>query len=258
MNKIVKRIGDIGLVPVVVLENAEDALPTAKALLDGGIDLMEITMRTDAALDAIRLVAIKFPQMLLGAGTVLSTKMVDDAISAGAKFIVSPGLNPSVVKYCRKLGIPITPGCVTPTEIEQALDLDLDILKFFPAGMYGGVNGCKNLYGPYRMIKFIPTGGVNLSNLANYIDKPYIHAIGGSWLCTASAISKKNYDMITDTCRKSVNILIGFNIYSPNDHEIVPNIKRAAYHLKLAGYEDCGNDIYENKTLKKRVELIVK
>lgn len=258
MNKIIKRIGNIGLVPVVVLDDVNDALPIAKALLDGGIDLMEITMRTDAALDAMRLVASEFPQMLLGAGTVLNNKMVDDAISAGSEFIVSPGLNPTVVKYCTKLKIPIIPGCVTPTEIESALMLGLDILKFFPAGMYGGVNGCKNLFGPYRMIKFIPTGGINLSNLSDYTDKPYIHAIGGSFLCPSTAILNKDFDMITDACKKSINILIGFDIDSPNDHELVPNISRAVYHLELAGYEDCVNDIYENKALNKRVELIEK
>jgi 2-dehydro-3-deoxyphosphogluconate aldolase/(4S)-4-hydroxy-2-oxoglutarate aldolase len=153
------------------------------------------------------------------------------------------------------MGVPIVPGCVTPTEIERALGLSIDILKFFPAGMYGGVNGCKNLYGPYRMVKFIPTGGVSLNNLGEYIDKPFIHAVGGSWICKQSDIINGNFAAITDSCKKSVEILIGFDIDNPAVVEKTPNMERAEYHLILSGYEKIAENTYKHKKTGKSVEL---
>ena len=254
MREIMRRIGNIGLVPVVVLDKACDAVPTARALLAGGVDVMEITMRTEAALDAMKAVKKEVPQMLLGAGTVISREMAKSAVAAGSEFIVAPGLNPEVVKCCLDMNIPVIPGCVTPTEIEQALSLGLNILKFFPAGMYGGVNGCKNLYGPYRMVKFIPTGGVSLENLEEFADKSFIHAIGGSWMCRQSDISKGNFDVITAACKKSVNILVGFDIDNPASTEETANFERADYHLSLAGYE-MKDDTYVHNEAGKSVKL---
>ncbi len=209
---VLERIGLAGLVPVVVINDAGDGEATAKALLKGGLDVMEITMRTTAGLDAIRKVRQNCPEMLVGAGTVLSVNKAKEAVDAGAQFIVAPGFNPEVVVWCIDHEIPITPGCVTPTEIEKALSFGLKILKFFPADVYGGVNGCKALYGPYQSegIKFIPTGGVDLSNLSDFVSRPFIHAVGGGFLCKTEDIAAHNFDTIADTTQKAVEILLGF------------------------------------------------
>ena len=182
---VMERIGNAGLVPVVVIEDANDAADAAKALLAADLDIMEITMRTEAGIEAIKNVRKSFPEMLVGAGTVLSVDKAKEAVAAGAQFIVTPGFNPPVVKWCVENNIPITPGCVTPTEIDMALSYGIQILKFFPADVYGGVKGCKALYGPYKVagVSFIPTGGVNNDNLPEFANQPFIHAVGGGWLC---------------------------------------------------------------------------
>ncbi len=231
MNRL-EGIGNTGLVPVVVIEKAEDVVPAAKALMDAGVNVMEITMRTDAGIQAIANVREACPDMLVGAGTILSLEKAKETVNAGAQFIVSPGFNPIVVKWCVEHDIPITPGCVTPTEIEQALSYGLKVLKFFPASIYGGVKGCKALNGPYKSadVKFIPTGGVNNDNLAEYADKSYIHAIGGGWLCNTKDISNHNFKNITDTVSKAVDILLGFElahigINGENDEESLRIVK---------------------------------
>jgi 2-dehydro-3-deoxyphosphogluconate aldolase/(4S)-4-hydroxy-2-oxoglutarate aldolase len=203
-----------GLVPVVVIENAEDAVPAAEALLAGGLDIMEITMRTEEGIQAIKNVAEACPEMLVGAGTVLTLEKCQEAVAAGAQFIVAPGFNEKIVAWCVENDVAVTPGCVTPTEIEAALAYGVHVVKFFPAGTYGGVGACKSLYGPYRSanISFIPTGGVDLSNLAEYADKPYIHAVGGSWLCKTSAIASHDFDSITAVARASIDVLLGFEL----------------------------------------------
>ena len=210
----IERIGITGLVPVVVIENADDAESTAKALLKGGIDIMEITLRTEAGLQAIKNVRKACPGMLVGAGTVLSIEKAQAAVVAGAQFIVSPGFNPKVVQWCLDNDMPITPGCVTPTEIERALSYGVTILKFFPADTFGGVKGCKALYGPYRSegIKFIPTGGIDINSLAEFVNKPFIHAIGGGFLCKTTDITSHNFKAITDTAEKAMNIFHGGSI----------------------------------------------
>lgn len=212
MNDVLKKIGDIGLVPVVVIEDAELAVPTAKALMDGGLEIMEITMRTEEGIEAIKRVKEAYPDMLIGAGTVLSIDKAKESVDAGAEFIVSPGLNPELVEWCQNKNIAITPGAVTPTEIQQALKFNLTILKFFPGNIFGGIKGCEALYGPYRMVKFIPTGGVNKENLADFANKPYIHAIGGSWLCKTADINNKSFDKITGIVKESIDILLGFEL----------------------------------------------
>lgn len=207
-----ERIGMAGLVPVVVLENADDALPAAEALLAGGLDIMEITMRTKAALECIKKVRDKFPDMLIGAGTVRSVAQASDAVKAGAEFVVTPGFDETVVKWCVDCGVAVTPGCVTPTEIEFADRYGLDILKFFPANVYGGVEALKALNGPYRNKKFIPTGGVDLSNLKDYSDKGYVFAVGGGFLCSPSAIAAKTFVKITDAVKQAIGIMMGFEL----------------------------------------------
>ncbi len=212
MNDVLKKIGDIGLVPVVVIDDINLAVPAAKALMDGGLEIMEITMRTEHGIAAIKKVKETYPDMLIGAGTVLSIEKAKESVDAGAEFIVSPGLNPELVEWCQNRDIAITPGVVTPTEIQQALKFNLTILKFFPADIYGGIKGCKALYGPYRMVKFIPTGGASKENLADFINKPYIHAVGGSWMCNTTDINAENFDKITQIVKESIDILLGFEL----------------------------------------------
>ena len=207
-----EKIGLMGLVPVVVFDRLEDALPTAKAMIDGGLPLMEITLRTEQGLPAIKAIKEVYPEILLGAGTVLSLDQAKRAVDAGASFIVSPGFNDSIANWCLDNDILITPGCVTPTEIDHALAFGINILKFFPASVYGGINGCAALYGPYRMVKFVPTGGIGLNNLSDYVDKPYIHAIGGGWLCPTKDILNKRYDQIAQTVKASIDKLLGLEL----------------------------------------------
>ena len=165
MNEVLEKIQKIGIVPVVVLNDAKDAAPLAKALCDGGLPCAEVTFRTEAAEESIRIMAEQFPQMLVGAGTVLTTEQVDRAVAAGAKFIVSPGLNPKVVKYCIEKGVPVTPGTANPSDVEQAIELGLEVVKFFPAEAAGGLNMIKSMAAPYTNMKFMPTGGINAKNI---------------------------------------------------------------------------------------------
>ena len=188
------------IVPVVVLDRAEDAVPTAKALLKGGVDTMEITFRTACAAEAIREVAVNCPEMLVGAGTVLNLDQCRLALEMGAKFIVSPGFSDEIVAYCVQNDIPVAPGCVTPTEIMAALQHGLKMVKFFPANVYGGLNAMKALSAPFVGLKFLPTGGVNTANIKEYTDAPFIHAVGGSWICPKAEIAAGNWDKITELC----------------------------------------------------------
>ena len=200
---VVERCEKCGLVPVVVIENAEDAVPTARALLKGGIDTMEITFRTAAAADAIRAVAEQVPEMLVGAGTVLNTEQCRTALEAGARFIVSPGFDAETVDFCLEREVPILPGCVTPTEIMMALKKGLKLVKFFPANVYGGLKAMKALAAPFVGIRFLPTGGVNAENISEYITAPFIAAVGGSWVCTKGDISSHQFDKITALCQQA-------------------------------------------------------
>lgn len=209
---ILARLAAAGLVPVVVLEDAKDAVPTANALLAGGVDVMEITFRTAAARDSIAAVAASCPDMLVGAGTVITLDQCKAAVEAGAKFIVSPGFNPKVVSWCVENGVAVTPGCVTPTEITAAMQLGLKVVKFFPANVYGGLNAMKALSGPFGSIKFIPTGGVNGKNVGEYISAPFIHAVGGSWVCSKADIAAGNFDKITKLASEARQAILGFEV----------------------------------------------
>lgn len=207
MNAVLEQISKIGIVPVVKIDRAEDALPLAKALCAGGLPCAEVTFRTDAAAEAIRTMTTNFPDMCVGAGTVLNAEQVDAAVAAGAKFIVSPGLNPRTVKYCIEKGVPITPGTSSPSDIEQAIELGLDVVKFFPAEQSGGLAKIKAMNAPFPMFKVMPTGGISLKNLADYAKASVIAACGGSYMVTADLIDNQKWGEITDLCKKSVAIV---------------------------------------------------
>lgn len=191
------------IVPVVVIGDVKDAVPAAEALLAGGINVMEITLRTAAALESIRTVAKECPDMVVGAGTVLNATQAKDVVDAGAKFIVSPGFDEETVKWCIEKEINVTPGCVTPTEIMAARKLGLRVVKFFPANVYGGLNAIKNLAAPFTDMQFIPTGGVNTENIAEFTASPAIFAVGGSWVCKSADIAQGNFDKITQLCKEA-------------------------------------------------------
>lgn len=202
---ILEHMKEIAVVPVVVLENADDAVNTAEALLNGGIDVMEITLRTDAALESINRVAKQCSDMIVGAGTVVNRTQCEAAIKAGAKFIVSPGFSKDVVAYCQSNNIPVLPGCVTPSEIMAAMEMGLNVVKFFPANIYGGISAMKALAAPFHQISFVPTGGVNGENIGEYLSQPFIHAVGGSWLCTKKDIKEGNFENISKLCQQAIH-----------------------------------------------------
>jgi Entner-Doudoroff aldolase len=197
----------LGIIPVVKIDDAKDAAPLAKALCEGGLPVAEVTFRTDAAEEAIRQMVQACPEMLVGAGTVLTTEQVDRAVAAGAKFIVTPGLDIEIVKYCQAKGITIFPGCTTATDYHAAYRLGLEVLKFFPAEQSGGLDKIKSMSAPFPMFKVMPTGGIGLKNLATYAASPVICACGGSYMVTADLIDNGKWDEITDLCRKSVEIV---------------------------------------------------
>ena len=207
-----ERLAASAVVPVVVLDDAKDAVATAKALLAGGVDVMEITFRTAAAADSIKAVAESCPDMCVGAGTVITLEQCKKAVDCGAKFIVSPGFDEEVVRWCVENGIAVTPGCVTPTEIMAAMKLGLNVVKFFPAGVYGGLSAMKALSGPFGGIKFIPTGGVNGQNIGEFIAAPFIHAVGGSWVCPKADIAAGNFEKITELCKQARSAALGFEV----------------------------------------------
>ena len=200
---VLERLADSIVVPVVVLDRVEDAIPTAKALAAGGVDTMEITFRTACAPEAIKAVAENCPEVLVGAGTIVNLDQCKLAVEMGAKFIVSPGFSDKVVGWCVENNIPVTPGCVTPTEIMAAMEHGLKVVKFFPANVYGGLTAMKNLSAPFVGMKFLPTGGVNTANIKEYIDAPFIHAVGGSWVCPKAEIAAGNWDKITQLCKEA-------------------------------------------------------
>ena len=208
MNEMEKRISEIGVVPVIKLNHPErDAVPMAKALIAGGVPVAEVTFRAAGAATAIKAMRENFPEMLVGAGTVLTTGQVDEAMAAGAQFIVTPGMDPDIVAYCQKVGIQIFPGCTTPTDYHTAYKFGLEVLKFFPAEQSGGIAKIKAMSAPFPMFKIMPTGGISLKNLADYVKNPVIAACGGSYMVTADLIDNGKWDEITDLCKQSVEIV---------------------------------------------------
>ena len=208
MNEIEKKVQSIGVVPVIKLNHPErDAIPLAKALIAGGVPVAEVTFRAAGAVIAIKAMRENFPEMLVGAGTVLTTEQVDEAMAAGAQFIVTPGMDADIVAYCQKVGIQIFPGCTTPTDYHTAYKFGLEVLKFFPAEQSGGIAKIKAMSAPFPMFKIMPTGGISLKNLADYVKNPVIAACGGSYMVTADLIDNGKWDEITDLCKQSVEIV---------------------------------------------------
>ena len=197
MGKIFERLRQIGLVPVITIERPEDALPLAHALLAGGVGCAEITFRTAAAAQAIHRITGEISEMLVGAGTMLTVQQVKQAVEVGAQYIVSPGFDAAVVGWCQQHNVPVIPGVATPTEINMARAREVELFKFFPAEEFGGVRMLKALYAPYPEIKFIPTGGINATNFAQYLALPNVVACGGSWIATSHMISQGQFDEIT-------------------------------------------------------------
>lgn len=206
MKTLEEQFYDFGVVPVVVLDDAEDALPLAKALIQGGLPCAEVTFRTDAAEESIRLMSTAWPEMLVGAGTVLTVEQVDRAVAAGAKFIVSPGFDPEIVDYCLERNIPVLPGCVTPSEVAQAVKRGLKTIKFFPAQQAGGLPMLKAMAAPYTMVKFMPTGGISAQNLKDYLGFDRVLCCGGSWMVKKDMIRNKEFDRIEQLTKEAVEL----------------------------------------------------
>ena len=209
MNQMIKELYSIGLIPVIKIEDPSDAVPLAKALIDGGLPAAEITFRTACAAEAIKNITEAYPEMLVGAGTVLTCEQVDAAIAAGSKFLVSPGLNPKVTSYCLSKGVPMLPGCSNPSDIEAALELGLKTVKFFPAEAAGGLKMLKAMAAPYGQLTFMPTGGINADNLLDYLKFNKIVACGGSFMVRDDLIRDKKWDEITALTRNAVKAMLG-------------------------------------------------
>ena len=209
-NNMMSELYSIGLIPVIKIENADDAVPLAKALIDGGLPAAEITFRTKCAAEAIKNITEAYPEMLVGAGTVLTTEQVDAAIAAGSKFLVSPGLNPKVTAYALSKGIPMLPGCSNPSDVEAALELGLSTVKFFPAEAAGGLKMLKAMAAPYGQLNFMPTGGINAENLLEYLKFDKIVACGGSFMVKDELVREKKWDEITALTKDAVTKMLGF------------------------------------------------
>ena len=201
MSNVSETIQKMGVVPVVVLNDAKDAAPLAKALCEGGLPCAEVTFRTDAAEESIRIMTTEYPEMFVGAGTVLTIEQVDRAVAAGAKFIVSPGFDPEIVDYCLSKEIPVYPGCITPSEVAQAVKRGLKVVKFFPAEQFGGVAA------PYVGVKFMPTGGVSAKNLESYLSCDKIVACGGSWMVKGDLVKEGKFDEIKALVEEAVSLV---------------------------------------------------
>lgn len=207
MSTVAEKIAGFGVVPVVVLEDVKDAAPLAKALVEGGLPCAEVTFRTAAAEESIRVMTTEYPDMFVGAGTVLTIEQVDRAVAAGAKFIVSPGFDPEIVDYCLEKEIPVFPGCITPSEVAQAVKRGLKVVKFFPAEQFGGVATIKAMAAPYVGLKFMPTGGVSAKNLESYLSCDKIVACGGSWMVKGDLVKAGKFDEIKAMTEEAVKLV---------------------------------------------------
>ncbi len=203
-----ETLSEYGVVPVIAIESVEAALPLADALIEGGLPVAEITFRTAAAADVIRTLTRERPQLLVGAGTVLSTENVDAAQACGAQFAVAPGLNPAIVSCAQEVGLPFAPGVATPSDIEKALSLGCRVLKFFPSEALGGTAMLKALSAPYKHlgVRFMPTGGVNTGNLESYLAEDFVAAVGGTWIAKKDDIAQGNWDAIRDRCKEALTL----------------------------------------------------
>ncbi len=234
MNDMIKQLYEIGLIPVIKIEDANDAVPLAKALIDGGLPAAEITFRTSCAAEAIKKITEAYPEMLVGAGTVLTCEQVDAAIAAGSKFLVSPGLNPKVTSYCLSKGVPMLPGCSNPSDVEAALELGLTTVKFFPAEAAGGLKMLKAMAAPYGQLTFMPTGGINADNLLEYLKFGKIIACGGSFMVADKLVKEKKWDEITALTRNAVKTMLGLEfVHIGINNENREEAERAAKLFEL-------------------------
>ncbi len=245
MQSITERLEQIGIVPVIALDDASDAVSLAGALWRGGLTSAEITFRTSAAEDAIREMCSAYPDMLVGAGTVLTAEQVDRAVEAGAQFIVSPGLNPKTVEYCQKKGVPIYPGTGCASDVELAVELGLDVVKFFPAEQAGGIGMIKALSAPYRGIRFLPTGGIDADNMNTYLNSESVIAVGGSWMVQKDLIKAKAFDRIEELAREAVMKMLGFELghIGINCADATEAVAGAAQMSALFGFEQRNGDM---------------
>lgn len=212
MNDVLKKLSAIGIVPVVVINDAEKAVPLAKALVEGGIPCAEVTFRTEAAEEAIRRMAQEVPELIVGAGTVLTKDQADRAIAAGSQFLVSPGLDPEIVEYCNEKGYLITPGTANPSDLNHAVKLGLEVVKFFPAEAAGGLKMIKSMAAAYTSLKFMPTGGISAANLNSYLEYNKIICCGGSWMVPGKLIDEGKFDEIVALCKEAVATMLGFEV----------------------------------------------
>lgn len=212
MEALLSRLAETGVIPVIKIEDPDKAVPLITALRAGGLNCAEITLRTERAQEAIARISRELPDILIGAGTILTTEQADRAWAAGAKFIVSPGFNPEVVGHCVRQGIPVIPGCSSPSDIERALGFGLKAVKIFPAEALGGVQMIKALSGPYKDVKFMPTGGIHEKNLNDYLSCPSVFACGGSWMADEALIRAGQFDQITKLTKKAVDTMLGFEL----------------------------------------------
>ncbi len=229
---ILEKVSLAGVIPVIKIEDPEYAVPLAKAIMAGGICTIEVTVRNDSAFQSIRLIHENVPGMMVGAGTILTPEMVDEAMAAGADYIVAPGFNLPTVRRCKELNIPIVPGCVTPSEIQTAIDEGLKVLKFFPAGTLGGIEAIKLMAGPFPGVKFVPTGGITFDNLGEYLSCKAVAAAGGSYMAKVDLIKAKDWDQITANCRRAVNLAMGYRLVHVGiNHETADEAANAAQKL---------------------------
>lgn len=212
MNDLLKRISLYGIVPVIKIDDVDKAVPLAKALCAGGLPVAEVTFRTDAAEESIRRISAELPDIIIGAGTILTTDQVDCAVRAGAKFIVCPGFNPNIVKHCMERGITIIPGTSCPSDMEAAMGFGLEVVKFFPAEQSGGTSYLKSISDPYSKLRFMPTGGINAKNLNEYLALSNVIACGGSWMVKPELISTGNFDEITRLTKEAIGSMLGFEV----------------------------------------------
>ncbi|MBE5843866.1 MAG: bifunctional 4-hydroxy-2-oxoglutarate aldolase/2-dehydro-3-deoxy-phosphogluconate aldolase [Butyrivibrio sp.] len=239
MDKVCEELYKIGIVPVIAIDDAKDAEPLAKALIEGGLPAAEITFRTDAAEEAIRIISEKYPEMIVGAGTVLNKEQADRAKAAGAKFIVSPGFNRSNVEYIQSIGVPVVPGTATPGEVEQAIELGLDAVKFFPAEQNGGIAKIKAMAAPYGKVHFMPTGGINKNNINDYLSFDKVFCCGGSWMVKNDMIAEGRFDEIRNLVKDAVSTMLGFKLVhvGVNSADKAEAEKAANLFCSLFGFE---------------------